>query len=251
MSAGSLDPGLNGVVPFRWACHRCARCCSGGSGHVWVEPDEIEPMAAALSMQASAFVERYTREVTDPQSGARRLSLREEGRGEGGRCALLVGAAECSVYAARPAHCRRFPYWDAVLADSAAFEAARATCPGIAVVVPDELRERAFAELRALYASLPSPSVPSPCCAERRPYDLYATGLEADFAATCAPGADCTFGEGRPLACRVPQADEQVAREALDRLRALERRLGYPAAYGRLIELLRAREAGMRHDARS
>lgn len=205
-------------------------------------------MAATLSMQPSAFVEQYTREVTDPQSGARRLSLREEGRGEGGRCALLVGAAECSVYAARPAHCRRFPYWDAVLADPAAFEAARATCPGIAVVVPDELRERAFSELRALHARLPAAPNEQSCCLERCPDELYATGLEADFAAAAAPDGNCALGAARPLACRTAQLGEQAARGAVDELRALERSLGYPASYARLTSLLRARNQSIGHD---
>lgn len=248
MSAESSDPGLVGRVPFRWACQRCARCCTAGSGHVWLAPGEIERMAAALAMDIGAFEARYVREVTDPASGARRRSLREDGSGEGGRCALLVGANECSVYAARPEHCKAFPYWPSVLRDERAFETARAICPGIAVVVPDARREEAFAALRELYAELPSREPPQRCCAEVEPDALHATGLEADHASSyageeagCASDARCRYGVARPLGCRVADAPAAAAEHAFARLRSLERALDYPPAYGRLADLLRAR----------
>jgi Fe-S-cluster containining protein len=143
----SSDPGLSGSVPFRFSCTRCGHCCSGGSGHVWLEEGEIPALARALGTSPERFAERHVRRVGE------RLSLREN-ENEGGRCALLIGKNTCSVYEARPEHCRRFPYWESVLGDPQAFEAARATCPGIAVVVPDELRARAALALRALYAEL-------------------------------------------------------------------------------------------------
>ncbi|MBK7644639.1 MAG: YkgJ family cysteine cluster protein [Planctomycetes bacterium] len=124
---------------------RCGHCRSGGSGHVWIEEREIEPMALALGMSAERFVERHVRLV------AGRLSLREQAS-EGGRCALLIGKNTCAVYAARSEHCRHFPYWESVLADPAAFEAARATCPGIAVFVDEELRARGGGVARAVRA---------------------------------------------------------------------------------------------------
>src|SRR6187455_2111299 len=141
----SSDPGLSGSVPFRFSCTRCGHCCSGGSGNVWIEEREIAGMARALGTSPERFAERHVRRVGE------RLSLRETAN-EGGRCALLIGKNTCSVYEARPEHCRRFPYWESVLGDAAAFEAARATCPGIAVAVSAELRARAAQALRALYA---------------------------------------------------------------------------------------------------
>jgi Fe-S-cluster containining protein len=263
MSAATEDPGLSGCVPFRWSCQRCARCCSGGAGFVWVEPHEIDDMAAVLAMEPGAFRERYVRSAIDPRSGEARLSLREDGRGEGGRCALLVGASECSVYAARPVHCRNYPYWDSVLGDPRAFEAARATCPGIAVIPAEELRTRAFAALRDFYAACDrGATAATECCLRRCPDELYATGLEADHVASARGGAaletrggaaaerapdrelGCELGAARPLGCRMSAAEPRSAEQALLRLRALERELGYPAAYGRLVALLRARGDG-------
>lgn len=245
----SPDPGLSAVVPFRFACTRCGHCCSGGSGHVWITGSEIEAMARALGMRAEAFVARHVREVVDPTSGERRWSLREDANG-GGRCALLLGTNTCSVYAARPEHCRRFPYWERVLTDPAAFEAARATCPGIAVRVSPELSGRAEAALLSLYMALArrTPAPRNGCCRDSAADELFATGLEADFAVAhrhvvdpLAPG--CPLGRGRPLACRIEEARiPPEEREAwFTRLRELERGLGYPASYARLEDLLRSR----------
>lgn len=181
------DRGLAAAVPFRFACHRCARCCTAGAGYVWVEEHECAPLAHALGMNVEAFAALHLRRVVDPRDGRARLSLREqvgENAGErGGRCALLVGSNECSVYAARPAHCREFPYWPSVLAGGAGFEAARATCPGIAVVVDEERATRAHAALDELYASVGEPPPREHCCLDdERADELFATALEADRA---------------------------------------------------------------------
>jgi len=238
----SSDPGLAGRVPFRFACTRCGHCCSGGSGHVWIEEREIEPMALQLGMSAERFIERHVRLVSG------RLSLREV-ENEGGRCALLIGKNTCSVYEARPEHCRRFPFWESVLSDPIAFEAARATCPGIAVIVSDELRARAAGELRALYAAIEQRCAPdAPCCLDTQPESLFATGMEADPALAARGETDpaaprCRLGAGRPLACRAARAqlDPETSERLHQRLRALERALSYPASYARVEDLLRSR----------
>ena len=106
-SAPGSDPGLEGVVPFRFSCHRCGHCCTGGEGYVWLEEGEVESMAAALEMSQEAFRQRHVRTVPDPREpGAVREALRERHEGEGGRCTLLEGNNHCSVYSARPRHCQ-------------------------------------------------------------------------------------------------------------------------------------------------
>lgn len=242
MSAVRED-GLAGVVPFRFACHRCGHCCSGGTGFVWLADGEVERMAAQLDMTSAAFTRMYVRHVVDPRTGEMRAALREV-ENEGGRCALLRGKNACSVYDARPEHCRKFPYWDAVLADAIAFEGARATCPGIAVVVDEIVRERAFAALRALYASLDASAdacaEPATCClAGEDESATFATALEADYALAGVPSssAGCRLGDRRPLGCRTRAIDERPLRA----VRAIERETGYPAAYSRLSLLLAVR----------
>ncbi|MBI5362121.1 MAG: YkgJ family cysteine cluster protein [Planctomycetes bacterium] len=234
----AIERGLAGVVPFRFACHRCGHCCSGGEGFVWLEEGECERLAAALGLPLAAFVDRHVRRVPDPRDGRPRLALREAADApSGGRCSLLEGRNTCRAYSARPRHCAEFPYWDGVLRDPAAFEAARATCPGIAVVVPQVVRERAHAELALLYAELGGPRVGAACCLDRGRDELHATGLEADYAAAHArPTGACRLGPGAPIACRIEDGEEGLAR-----VRSIERRTGYPAAYGRLADLLRGR----------
>lgn len=256
---------------FSFLCQRCGHCCSGGSGAVWVEPGEVPRLAAALGLTPEVFAERHLRRIPDPKDGALRLSLREAG----GRCELLEGPNRCTVYTARPEHCRTFPFWPALEEDPAAFEAARATCPGIAVEVPPAVREAAFARLTELYQEVDAQVAASGarcelsglCCRfEEAGHELFATALETDFAAARHPAAPppqapgrcpyhvagrCTAREGRPLGCRTYFCDPRTegalaeAHEAfLARLRRIERECGYPAAYGRFPALLAARGVG-------
>lgn len=254
---------------------------------MWLEEGEIRAMAGVLSMTEAAFVARFVRQVVDPDSGVLRSTLREASDGDAGdRCALLTGANACSVYTARPAQCRTFPFWPRVLADRDAFESARATCRGIAVVVPEATRRRAFALLEALYADADA------VCGEERTAiveregccldgadcgQIFVTGLEADHA-TASPALDAwpdphagrePLGHERPraedrrvaldraaptspipqsrcalrsapLACRTRGSDSH-AEAFLERLRTIERDVGYPPAYGPLHEMLRVR----------
>jgi len=271
VSESAAQPGLAGVVPFRFACHRCGHCCTVGEGHVWLEPGEDERLARALGVDRASFLARCVRTVPDPHDGALRPALVERD----GRCVLLEGANNCSVYEARPAHCARFPFWPRVLADPAAFERARAVCPGIAVVPSAEARERAFAALEALYAELEvvlrrSEAVcirRGVCCRfEDAGHQLFATALEADYAAARHPEAPppeaegrcpyhvagrCTAREGRPLGCRTYFCDartedalQRTHEHFLGRLRRIVAETGYPAAYGRFPALLAARGVG-------
>ncbi len=269
------QPGLQGVVPFRFQCHRCARCCSAGAGYVFLEAGEEQPLARRLGLSSEEFERRYVRTVRHPRSGRLVRALREQGRGEGGRCALLEGANECSVYEDRPAHCKSFPYWDSVLDDPQGFERARATCPGISVLPDEATRARAFARLEALYVELDafvegSHSVciaRGVCCRfEDAGHELFSTALEADYAAAQHPDAAppeapgrcpyhvagrCTARAGRPLGCRTYFCDtrttsvlEEAHEHFLRRVREIEREEGYPAAYARFPELLAARGIG-------
>ncbi len=269
--------GLAAATPFRFECQRSGRCCSGHAGYVWVAEDELEGLARALDMTVLAFSQHHLRKVIDPRTGEQRLSLRERGApgSSGAACALLDGSAECSVYAARPEHCRSYPYWPSILGESAAFEAARATCPGITPLATAEQRAGAFAALEPLYAELdeeigalqPLCVRSGLCCRfEEAGHELYATNLEADYAASKLPEAPtpeaegrcpyhiagvCTAREGRPVGCRTYFCDpntqaqlEELHEEFLARVRLIEREHDYPAGYARFPAMLRVRGVG-------
>lgn len=251
---GARNPGLDAAVPFRFACSRCGHCCSGGEGYVWLDPDEVEPLARALELNPSSFLDHHARDATDPRTGERRLALRERADG---RCTLLEGRNTCRAYDARPVHCRTFPYWPSVMAGGAGFEAARATCPGIAVVVDPERAERAFTALEALVVEIRTelegpktgPGPAEGCCLDGPAADdLYMSALEADYAAARIHAAaqaraedGCRLGPARPLGCHVARASADDGERWRARLRAIEREHAYPAAYGEARALLGAR----------
>jgi len=251
---------------FAFSCNRCGRCCSNGTGVVWVEPDEIAPLAAALGETPEAFARRRLRAIDG------RLSLLERD----GRCSLLMGSNECAAYGARPRQCREFPFWSDVLAGGEPFDRAREICPGIHVVPPPAEREAAYADLRAFYARAdariaahkPRCVLSGDCCDfETAGHRLFATLLEVDYFAEHAPrlgpaeregwceayrGRRCAAREPRPLACRTYFCDATTSEalralheEALSELHAIERRHRYPQGYGDFVELLPARRAAI------
>jgi Fe-S-cluster containining protein len=272
MSRPPDDPGREGVVPFTFACHRCGHCCTHGNGHVWLAPGEDTRLAAHLGLTLDAFRARYVRTAPDPRDGVLRESLRE---GADGRCPLLAGSNTCTVYTDRPAHCATFPYWPSVLQDPDGFRRAAEVCPGLQVEPTPEARAEAFRRLAAVYAELeallaavrPVCLARGVCCRfEEAGHELFATALEADYAAAHHPDAPapeapgrcpyhvagrCTAREGRPLGCRTYFCDkpfEEALQATHERLLAEVRRIevetGYPRTYARFPALLAARGVG-------
>lgn len=86
---------------YLFECTRCGGCCRW-SGHVLLTDEDIAGLARALGLSEHAFIQRYT----GLASNRRELTLLDR---EDGGCILLDGD-RCSVYEARPAQCRRFPF---------------------------------------------------------------------------------------------------------------------------------------------
>jgi len=244
-----------------------------GAGAVWLESGEDAAMAAALDMSLEAFRERHVRTLPHPATGELQESLREEG--SSGRCVLLEGENHCSVYADRPRQCSEFPFWSSIEESPAALERARAICPGIELEPEPEAAERAQERLAELYEEVdafvqeaaPVCIVRGVCCRfEEADHRLYATALEADYAARLHPEAPppeapgrcpyhvagrCTAREGRPLGCRTYFCDartQSVLEEAhehfLLEIRRIEAESNYPKTYAPFPSLLAARGIG-------
>lgn len=265
-------------APFEFSCHRCGHCCSVGSGYVWIEESEIPGLAAALGMSPKSFAVQFVRRVGD------RLSLTEKD----GRCALLEAPNHCTVYEARPQHCKSFPFWPEIVQGGEALERAREICPGIQVFAPREIRDRAFAALESLYARLEAEiRAVSPICVargvccefEKVDHELFATVLETDYAIwheaapaqaagkpamppSAIPGRCryhveglCANREGRPLGCRSYFCDPrfQESMEALysrcyEEIRKICLETGYPWGYGKFAEMLKGRRERIRRE---
>lgn len=217
-------------------------------------------------MDAANFTKRFVKNVGG------RLSLVEQN----GKCALLNGKNDCTVYNSRPKQCQQFPFWPSVLAGGEDYKNARDLCPGILEVPTKAARGRAYVELREFYlrvdvkirAKNPICELSGKCCDfPAYGHKLFATILETDFAAEYGPpasesagageredwcafyhGSRCHAREARPLACRIYFCDPATTgaladlhEELLLELRELERRHVYPSGYGDFVELLPAR----------
>jgi Fe-S-cluster containining protein len=130
---------------------------------VWVTPDEIRELAAAMHLGLDDFGRRYLRRV------GLRYALLER---PGGDCVFLQGRA-CAVYDRRPAQCRSFPFWPANLRSPDAWARAAGSCEGIAADAPlvtaDVIeRELAAARESGLTADDPPQQDPSEHGAKRR-----------------------------------------------------------------------------------
>lgn len=106
-------------------CTQCGDCCSGpGEGYVWVTPDEIVALAAAIGMsdRIEEFESKFTRQVGEL------TSLVEYSDGD---CIFLdPNSRGCSVYEARPVQCRTWPFWKSNVKSSRSWARAAKSCPG-------------------------------------------------------------------------------------------------------------------------
>jgi len=107
---------------LKFHCTQCGNCCTGAPGFVWVNKEEIEHLAAYLSMQVDDFERQYVRKV-----GIRK-SLVEFSNGD---CVFFDGESrKCNVYPHRPRQCRTWPFWDSNVRSPEAWARTCEVCPG-------------------------------------------------------------------------------------------------------------------------
>ena len=109
---------------LRFECTRCSRCCRHAPGYVFLTLADLKRMAEAKRLNAVRFFEVYCREID--LYGISRVSLRER---EDYDCVFWEQGG-CSVYEARPAQCRSYPFWSANLCSPEAWAALLEECPG-------------------------------------------------------------------------------------------------------------------------
>ena len=107
---------------LRFKCTGCGDCCTGASGYVWVNQQEIDGLAALLRMKVAKFEATYVRKI-----GIRR-SLVEFDNGD---CVFFDNQSrKCQVYSERPRQCRTWPFWNSNLKTPETWAETCESCPG-------------------------------------------------------------------------------------------------------------------------
>ena len=112
-----------------FACHSCGHCCSGSTGSVRFTDAEAAAMAARLHVTKDQFYDQYTRKRGRAKNAYVELKEKRTAR-HGYDCVFLdrdtvPGKAICSLYEARPAQCRTWPFWEENLTSKAVWERVR------------------------------------------------------------------------------------------------------------------------------
>ena len=90
------------------SCNECnAKCCSGESGYIWLNENEIKEIANYLDIKIEQFVRDFLKKVKY------KYSIKEVFVNNSYDCIFLNSDnGRCKIYDVRPAQCRTFPFWD-------------------------------------------------------------------------------------------------------------------------------------------
>jgi len=120
---------------LRFKCTECGKCCTGPSGFVWIDEEEMKGMAAILNISLELFKRKYVRQCNN------RHALVEKKSPNGDYDCIFLKDKKCLVYQARPSQCRTFPWWQENLNTEQSWKLAAENCEGIhdeAPLVPYE-----------------------------------------------------------------------------------------------------------------
>jgi len=107
---------------LRFHCTQCGNCCTGAPGVVWVTDEELAKLAELLGQPIDELRQQHTRRVEG------RVSLTERKNGD---CTFFdPESRRCTVYSARPAQCRTWPFWNSNIEDEDAWKLTQKGCPG-------------------------------------------------------------------------------------------------------------------------
>lgn len=108
---------------LRFECTQCGNCCTGAPGVVWVTDEEVQAIADDRGLSLGEMRIHYTKLVGG------RVSLREIVNGD---CVFLdAETRKCTIYSARPAQCRTWPFWNSNLESPEDWSRAKRVCPGM------------------------------------------------------------------------------------------------------------------------
>lgn len=108
---------------LRFECLRCGSCCTGFSGTVRINKEEIATLSLCLGLSETEFLRHYTRILGD---GA--ISLIEKKNTD---CIFFDKKEGCTIYLDRPRQCRTWPFWRSNLYSPEQWKRGGVRCPGI------------------------------------------------------------------------------------------------------------------------
>jgi Fe-S-cluster containining protein len=106
---------------LRFRCTRCGHCCTGATGRVWVNDEELTAIAIYRNEPLAHVVGLYTRPTE------RDRSLREKANGD---CVFYDRHEGCTIYPVRPRQCQTWPFWESNVATAQAWQHTCEVCPG-------------------------------------------------------------------------------------------------------------------------
>jgi len=110
---------------LKFKCTECGKCCTGPTGHVWVNEQEMADLAQVLKISVVDLKRKYTRQRDN------RYALTETKTLNGDYDCVFLKDNKCSVYQARPQQCRTFPWWPENLTSEDSWEQLGFECEGV------------------------------------------------------------------------------------------------------------------------
>lgn len=106
------------------ACESCeGRCCTGESGYIYVNKDEIKKIADVLKIDINELRVKYLFKKDY------KYSIKELKHNDSYECIFYDRESNgCKIYDARPTQCKTFPFWDYY---KSRVDELKEECPGI------------------------------------------------------------------------------------------------------------------------
>ncbi len=115
---------------LHFSCTQSGNCCTGPTGFVWFNDEELTAMAKFLDLTTDEFLIKHAHQIRG------HWSLNEIKRNGKYDCVFLgrddAGCGTCSIYPVRPMQCRTWPFWPENLSSEKAYRYAAKGCPGMA-----------------------------------------------------------------------------------------------------------------------
>jgi len=138
-----ISPWYRGGLPFK--CTGCGKCCTGASGYVWVNEEEIKKICQHLQVPFQEFCRDYL-SLVEGQWTLREMKITEDRYD----CIFLDGK-RCMIYSIRPVQCQTFPWWPSNLQSEQRWQETANECEGIhsqAPMVPFEQIQESLKNLQ-------------------------------------------------------------------------------------------------------